>query len=61
MHFCSGNIGKSIRLVFGMLGLFTMAAAQNSMPGVDADPNQGMNAAPLTVTLQDAIARARKK
>ena len=60
MHFCSGNIGKSIRLVFGMLGLFTMAAAQNSMPGVDADPNQGMNAPPLTVTLQDAIARARK-
>ena len=60
MHYCSGNIGKGMRLVFGMLGLLTMAAAQNSMPGVDADPNQVINAAPLTVTLQDAITRARK-
>ena len=60
MHYCSGNIGKGMRLVFGMLGLLTMAAAQNSRPGVDADPNQGINAAPLTVTLQDAITRARK-
>ena len=62
MHFCNDNIGKAMRLVFAMLGLLAMAFAQNSLPAIDVDsnPNQAMNAAPLTVTLQDAIARARK-
>jgi outer membrane protein len=61
-YFCSDNIGKGMRFVFAMLGLLATASAQNSLPGVDADrnPNQATNSAPLTVTLQDAIARARK-
>ncbi|MGC2186352.1 MAG: TolC family protein [Terriglobales bacterium] len=51
-----------MRLIFAMLGLLAMGFAQNSLPGADAEssPNQATNAAPLTVTLQDAIARARK-
>jgi len=61
-HYCRRNIGKGMRLVFAMLGLLTMASAQNSLPAVDVagNSNQATNAAPLTVTLQDAITRARK-
>ena len=60
-HFRSGNIGTGMRIVLAMLGLFATASAQSSLPAADVDsnPNQATNSAPLTVTLQDAIARAR--
>jgi len=58
------TIGKPVGFVFviAMLSLLSIASAQNAPNAVDADnnPNQATSAAPLTVTLQDAIARARK-
>jgi len=58
------TIGKSVGFLFvtTMLSLLAIASAQNTPNTVDADnnPNQATSAAPLTVTLQDAIARARK-
>jgi outer membrane protein TolC len=58
------TIGKSVGFFFviTMLSLLSIASAQNTPNPADADnnPNQATNAAPLTVTLQDAIARARK-
>ena len=50
------------RFVFPLLSLLSTASAQNTLSAVDAgnNPNQVASAAPLTVTLQDAIARARK-
>ncbi len=51
-----------MRLVFAIVALLVMASAQSSMPAgiADDNPNQATTAAPLTVTLQDAITRARK-
>ncbi len=42
--------------------LVAIASAQNTLDAVAADPspNQSTSAAPLTVTLQDALTRARK-
>ena len=52
------------RFVFPLLSLLSTASAQNTLSAVDAGNNpdqaQTTSAAPLTVTLQDAIARARK-
>lgn len=44
------------------LSLLSIALAQNTASAADAnsDPNHSTNLAPLTVTLQDAIARARR-
>src|ERR1700690_3194830 len=62
--FRSRTIGKIFGFAFPMLSLLSTASAQNTLSAVDAgnNPNQAqtMSAAPLTVTLQDAIARARK-
>ena len=61
MHFCGDNVSKGTRLSFALLGLLAIASAQNSTAvDVDSNQSQGTNAAPLTVTLQDAITRARK-
>jgi outer membrane protein TolC len=58
------TIGKSVGFFFviTMLSLLSIASAQNTPNPADADnnPNQAASAAPLTVTLQDAIVRARK-
>ncbi len=45
-----------------MLSLLRLASAQNNSDGLqtDTNTNQIMNTAPLTLTLQDAIVRARK-
>ena len=61
-YFCSRIAGRRLRLFLPILGLLATASGQNSLPAVDAgsNPNQATNSAPLTVTLQDAIARARK-
>jgi outer membrane protein TolC len=63
-YFRSHTIGKMFRFVFPILSLLSTASAQNTLSAVDAgnNPNQAQttSAAPLTVTLQDAIARARK-
>ena len=45
-----------------MLSLLSLASAQNNSSALQTDtsPNQPMSPAPLTLTLQDAITRARK-
>ncbi len=60
--FRSRRIGKRLGLVLAMSSLLSLAAAQNTLNATetDNDPTQAASAAPLTVTLQDAIARARK-
>ncbi len=56
--------GKPVALVFviAMLSLLSIASAQTTLTAVDPgnSANQSASAAPLTITLQDAIARARK-
>jgi len=56
------TLGKRLVLVFTMLGLVSMATAQkhykHAWSGTVA--NQPTSNAPLTLTLQDALARARK-
>jgi outer membrane protein TolC len=57
------TIFKSVAfIVITTLCLLSIAPAQNTASTVDAEnnPNQATSAAPLTITLQDAIARARK-
>jgi outer membrane protein TolC len=60
-HFCSAA-SKTVRFAIVMLSLLSIAYAQNTLNAADAnsDPNQSTNSAPLTITLQDAITRARK-
>ena len=60
-HFCSAA-SKTVRFALVMLSLLSIAYAQNTLNAADAnsDPNQSTNSAPLTITLQDAITRARK-
>jgi outer membrane protein TolC len=54
--------GRQIRIVFATWSLLSIAFAQNTVTAIDTDsnPNQAASSAPLTVTLQDAITRARK-
>ena len=54
--------GKPILFALAALSLIALASAQNTSNSVESDvsANPQANAAPLTVTLQDAIARARK-
>ena len=64
-YFRRRTISKPLALVFvviATLSLRSIASAQKTLNAVDADnnANQATSAAPLTVTLQDAIARARK-
>src|SRR5580704_2878312 len=64
-YFRRRTISKPLALVFvviATLSLRSIASAQTTLNAVDADnnANQATSAAPLTVTLQDAIARARK-
>ncbi len=64
-YFRRRPISKPLALVFvviATLSLRSIASAQKTLNAVDADnnANQATSAAPLTVTLQDAIARARK-
>ena len=61
-YFRSRTVGKHTRFVLLMLISLSTASAQNTVTAIDADPNsdQTASAAPLTVTLQDAIIRARK-
>src|SRR6266849_5600805 len=56
------TLGKRLVLVFTMLGLVSMATAQNTTNtlGAETVANQPTSNAPLTLTLQDALARARK-
>src|SRR6266446_8024399 len=56
------TLGKRLVLVFTMLGLVSMATAQNTTNtlGAETVANQPPSNAPLTMTLQDALARARK-
>src|ERR1700687_5998966 len=58
------TIGKPVGFAFviAMLSLLSIASAQTTLTAVDTknSANQSSNTAPLTVTLQDAIARARK-
>src|SRR5450755_1848339 len=56
------RIGKLVSLVFAMLSLLSIALAQNTVTAVDPgqNSNPATRAAPLTVTLQDALTRARK-
>lgn len=60
--FRSRTIDKMFGFVLALLSLLSIASSQNTLSAVDAgnNPNQTTNSAPLTVTLQDAIARARK-
>src|SRR6185503_5365085 len=60
-HFCSAA-SKTVRFAIVMLSLLSIAYAQNTLNAADAnsDPNQSTNSTPLTITLQDAITRARK-
>src|ERR1700694_1365591 len=55
-------MSKTSALVSAMLSLLSIASAQNTLTTVDTDnnPNQATSSAPLTLTLQDALARARK-
>jgi outer membrane protein TolC len=63
-YFRRRTISKPLALVFviATLSLPSIASAQKTLNAVDADnhANQATSVAPLTVTLQDAIARARK-
>jgi outer membrane protein TolC len=61
-YFRSRTVGKHTSFVLVMLISLSTASAQNTVSAIDADPNsdQTASAAPLTVTLQDAIIRARK-
>ena len=61
-HLCAANSGKPIMFALAAMILIAMASAQNTSTAVESDvsANPQANAAPLTVTLQDAIARARK-
>jgi outer membrane protein TolC len=60
-YFCRAA-GKPVSFVLVVLSLLSTARAQNAVNAADAnnDPNQSTNSAPLTITLQDALARARK-
>jgi outer membrane protein len=61
-HLPRPTLGKPILLVFIGLSLISMAPAQATPNAVaaDAGTSQPASTAPLTLTLQDAIARARK-
>ena len=61
-YFRSRTVGKHTSFVLVMLISLSAASAQKTVSAIDADPNsdQTASAAPLTVTLQDAIIRARK-
>ena len=61
-HLCRRIHGKPILFALAAMILIAMASAQNTSNSVESDvsANRQANAAPLTVTLQDAIARARK-
>src|SRR5579862_3604503 len=62
-HACRRTINKPVEFaVFAMLILLSTLSAQNTLSAVDAEsnPSQSASTAPLTITLQDAIARARK-
>ncbi|MGH9504478.1 MAG: TolC family protein [Terriglobales bacterium] len=60
-YFCGRTLGQATAIVFAMWSLLAIASAQNTLNAdADSSPNQATTAAPLTVTLQDAIARARK-
>lgn len=56
------RMSKLVGFFIAMLSLFAIAAAQNTVNAVDpgSSPNQATSAAPLTLTLQDAIAGARR-
>jgi outer membrane protein TolC len=59
---CRDTIGKLVAFFLMMSSLLTITSAQNTVSTVDpgASPTQATSAAPQTLTLQDAIARARK-
>jgi outer membrane protein TolC len=62
-YFRRRTIGKRLGFTFvvAMSSLLSIASAQNTLTAdTDNNTNQATSAAPLTVTLQDAIARARK-
>lgn len=55
-------MSKLVGFFLATFSLLAIASAQNAVNAVDpgSSPNQASNAAPLTLTLQDAIAGARK-
>ena len=61
-HVRGRMLGQAVKFALAMSCLVAIASAQNTLDAVAADPspNQSTSAAPLTVTLQDALARARK-
>jgi outer membrane protein TolC len=61
-HVRGRMLGQAVKFALAMSCLVAIASAQNTLDAIAADPspNQSTSAAPLTVTLQDALARARK-
>ena len=59
-HLCRRSLDKMIWLMVAGLSLISTASAQIASSPADASSGQAGSSAPLTLTLQDALARARK-